>query len=300
MKTLPANLLIISCLSILIGLKPLSWAEPPAISIDLTIGNHGNDYDCSDPIPVTITVRNDSGKDIMISQGFKSGNYHMAMRVIDPSGRLLIPIAHRKHMHHIQPLPFIYDEVQKRFFRVSPCEVFKATEPEVEQKIDDLRHFYPIELSGRYSVQVQLSPMVFAGPLCDEKKYLWQGVLKSKVKYFNLKDQTKVRIKPNCWKMAWWKNPPLKDVVVKIFPEPGNTPSDYETKPIFFNNLETNKIERFGDRLEAYFNLKDCIDKHCIESPDRVSVGDSYPVMIKGRMRNGRIFCGNQWITIID
>jgi hypothetical protein len=297
-KSLPARLLIISCLIILIGLEPLSWAEPPAINIDLTIGKNGNKYDCSDSIPVTITVRNDSGKDILISQGFKSEPYHMAMRVIDPSGSLLIPTAHRKHnkIHRDQPLPFVYDKVQERFFRVAPCEVFKATKPEVEQKIDDLRQFYQMELSGRYSVQVQLSAMVFTGPICDEQNYLWQGLLKSEVKYFYLKGQTKVRIKPNCWKIVWWKNPPSKkDVVVQIFPELGKEPRDYQKGPIFFNNLKTDKIERVGDTLEAYFNIKDCI-----ENSGRVSVGESYPVTIKGRMSKGRFFCGNQWITIID
>ena len=301
MKSLPASVLFISCLSILLGWETLSWAKPPAINIDLTVGSHENHYGCSDRIPAIITVRNNSGEDIQISQGFKSHHYHMAMRIIDPSGRLLIPNVHRKQIHHDQPLPYVYDKVLKRFFRVAPCEVFKATELEIEQKIDDLRQFYQMELPGCYSVQVQLSLMVFEGPLCDEKNYLWQGVLKSKVKYFNLKDQTKVRIKPNCWKIAWFRgNPIQKDVIVQIFPEPGKTPRDYYRKPIFFNNLETDKIERFSDRLEAYFNLKDCIDKNCIERPHRVRTGDSYPVTIDGQMRNGRSFCGNQWVTIID
>ena len=111
---------------------------------------------------MTVTVTNNSGKDLLVNQGFHSKPFHLEMRLIDPAGRLLLPKCDqpRNEFPDTPPLAFAECVNVNGVPRVAPYEVFPMGVA-YTQIVPDLRECYPIKLSGQYSAEVQLSVMVF-------------------------------------------------------------------------------------------------------------------------------------------
>jgi hypothetical protein len=294
MKKLLCSILIMTILGVQIGLELQSWAQAPKIIVDLSFAAKSNYYRSDDPIPLTITVTNISGEDILISKGFQSKLYHLAMRMIDPTGRLLIPKSCRVHREvpDAPPLPFVQDR-QGKHVRAAPCEVFAAKSPPLVQKIGNLKEFYDMELAGPYSTQVQLSAMVFRPGVCDINNFQWSGVFKSEPKYFYVEGKTIVRIIPDQWNIDWRYKPPPFPIEVRIYPAAGKTVNDYVSKTIRLNNVAAIEFAISNSILTAYFEAG-----ASVKSLGEVEVGRPYPVTITGRLKNDQPFGGGRRITI--
>jgi hypothetical protein len=161
--------------------------------------------------------------------------------------------------------------------------------------VDDLRKYYPMELPGHYSAQIQISAMVFKEENCDIHNYKWLGILKSNVEYFYMEGKTKVRVTPEQWDLAWKTREERRPVEVSIFPAEERRVDDYQMETIRLNGQSPIRVEKSKTMLKAAFE-----PKACIESLGRIEAGRSYPVVISGRLRSGQPFGGGQMIQIVE
>ena len=294
------HILILVGTIILMGPGDLVWAEAPAINIDLSFDN--SFYEYGEPIGVEVTVTNESGEDLLISQGFSSMLYYMQMRVIDPANNLLLATRDEYHdeFPDAPPVPVLF--YQGRFIRGAPCTVLEAGWQKISQT-DDIRDFYEMKLPGYYSAQVQLSAMVFKGEPgdpCDINNYEWLGVLKSQTQYFYVEGTTEVNILPNLWRIVWQDGRYIvPNVKVTIWPEEGKTVNDYQLDAIKLNNVEAEKVCKLYSFLKkkhyllAFFNKQETVN-----SLGDVEVGKCYPARITGKLTSGKYFGGSRQIKI--
>ncbi len=286
------SFLIIVAMAIFQVLQPIAKAEPPPITVKLSFDTTSRKYACGDKVGVTIEVKNTSSEEIVISEGFKSQQFFLNMRIIDPAGRLLIPkVDIPARFSHPLPLGFVEDSNGK-LVMAAPCEAFEGGK-KITRKTSDLNAYYNFELSGYYSAQVQLSLMEFKkSGVCNPKDYRWLGVLKSKTQYFLIDEKLPIRIIPNRWPIGWIKG--TSDTVIVQIP----LHDGWNSVNIDENNISLNKrkvkFEKSGNMLKAVFNGKDCINS--LKNP---RIGKSYRVWISGFFSDGRRFCGSQKIVII-
>ncbi len=90
MRVRPSILSVVLAALLLMGGANLLWAQPPDIDIDLTFDNPSLYFAFGEPIALEAVVRNESGADIWISEGFSSRVFYRQLQIIDPSGRLLL------------------------------------------------------------------------------------------------------------------------------------------------------------------------------------------------------------------
>ncbi len=181
-------LFIIIGASIVVSTGSLALAETPEILIDLKFDK--THYDYGEPIGVTVSVMNKSGKNLLLSKGFSALDYYLEMRVIDPAGKLIIAQPHKPHREFPDAPPLARVLHDKEPIPVVPCEVLRAGSKRSVLS-EDLRAHYALELPGKYSAQVQLSTMTFKDEPCSTKNYEWLGVLESETKYFYLEKEVK-------------------------------------------------------------------------------------------------------------
>ena len=290
----------IAGIMMLLGSRGLLWAEAPAIRIDLKLDeppSYYRDkpyYRYQDPIKASITVSNNSEKSLFVSKGFTSKSLYLEMRVVDPTGRLLIPktVEERAEVPDAPPLPFVLH--QDRLVRVAPCEILPPG-PRPLQRVRDLKQFYSMSLPGFYSAQVQVSTMVFKGEVCDIHDYQWLGMLKSEIIYFYQEGKTKVEIAPPQWSLAWKTKKEIRQVEVLISPAEGVRMDDFKIETIRLNGVGAKGVEKVRTGLVAFFEPRECI-----ESLGPVEAGKSYPVVISGRLRSGQPFGGGQRVQIVE
>ncbi|MFZ0451558.1 MAG: hypothetical protein WAL98_20150 [Desulfatiglandaceae bacterium] len=295
------SFLILIGIAAFLGPVCIAWAEAPAIHIDLNFDS--SFYGYGDPVGVDIAVTNESGKDILISQGFRSIVYYMEMRVIDPAGNLLL--ARHDEFHDefpdAPPVPFILYE--GRVIRAASCEVLPAGWEGMSQTAD-IRDFYEMVLPGYYSAQVQLSAMVFKGEPgdpCDINDYEWLGVLKSETRYFYVEGTTEVNILPKRWRIVWQNGRYVfPNVKVAIWPEEGKTVGDYQLEGIKLNNVEANKVRKlYSFWKKKYYLLAFFNKQEAVNSLGDVTVGQKYPARISGQLTSGEYFGGSRQIKIV-
>jgi hypothetical protein len=273
----------------------LSLAYMPKIEIrmDFHDKNETKPYFQSDEnINLIVSVENKSGKDISISKGFSSKNFYRAMRLIDPSGSLVLPRPMYKHLEdglHSPPLGYI------KSIRAAPCEIFRKN-TKIGPRVNDLHKNFTLLLPGYYSLQIQSSIIQFKEKICNIDDFLWQGLLKSDTRYFFYEGQTKIRIDPMEWKISWKKDPPKKPVKIELFHGNQLTPGSINEKSIKLNNrVEPEGIDMGKNTTILYFN-----SRHCIESLNNPVEGKLYPAIISGRLKNGKKFGGAQRIRIVN
>jgi hypothetical protein len=235
------------------------------------------------------------------------------MRLIDPAGRLLLPTKcpqTRYEFPDTPPLGFV--DCNGTSIRVAPYEVlppgWSATQPTAGWF--DLRDCYPIKLSGHYSAEVQLSVMIFgqsgSAPTdpCygDIKKYESLGVAKSEPMTLFTQGSTEVDIIPKYWLIDWKDGRYLIDVIaVTIWPEEGKVADDYSLDNIQLNNVVADHAFKMYSFLKKKEYLLALFDKQkAVKSLGEVKVGEWYPVVISGMLKNKQYFSGGEKVEIIS
>lgn len=303
MKSIAFGRLILAVVAVLFGSESFLYAGNQVIDIDLRLTSGKQYYGFREEIPVTVQVRNKSNKRILIDRGFSSRTFHLDMQVIDPAGRLLTAIRPDKPhpVPHAPPLPFML--YQRRPVRAAPCEVLLSSYKNDKQKIHDLNDFYPLELPGYYSAQIQVSTMIFKG-ICDVDKPLWMGLLKSNTLYFYMAGETEFHVDPPEWNLAWTN--PSQSKTVKIFIKcgKGKTWKDYDWKKgFYFDHIFSNKkiklnVEKLGSQ-NPYCFMVSINGRQAIKSLKHIRTYKSLPVTVTGWLKNGLPFGGGQNIKII-
>jgi hypothetical protein len=297
----------------LIGFSGPLWAQTLPLSV--TVHFDSDYFDSGQPMGVTVTVANTSGKYLLVNKGFqdKVNLFYLEMRLIDPAGRLLLPTQcprPRTEFPDTPPLPFVVCTATGVATRVAPYEVLPPGWS-VTQRKDDLRDCYQIKLSGQYSAEVQLSVMIFsqsdAAPTADpcngdiKNVNASLGVVKSEPKALYKQGSIEVNIVPQYWLMAWKQGQLLiPDIAVAIWPEAGRVADDYSLKNIQLNNVVAQyafKTYAFWKNQEYLLALFDT--QKAINSLGSVVVGQQYPVVISGTLKNREYFSGGQKVQII-
>lgn len=285
--------LILGMTAILFVQQPITQAQPPPLKIGLNFHKDSLVYRCGDNVTATISVRNTSSEEIVLSNRLKSQRFVLNLRIIDPAGRLLIPkSAPKTQAHRNPPLGFTKD-LHGKLVTAAPCSALEA-HGTIEQT-NDLNKYYNLELSGYYSGQVQLSIMQYnKRGVCNPNNYRWLGVLKSTIHYFFVDGKLPIRITPNRWSMRWMEKLPGR-VMVQIPLHNGRTFVDINRKSIRLNRQEGN-FELFRDihMLKGFFS-----GRNCIRSIRKPEIGRAHRVWVSGLFADSSRFCGSQKILIV-
>jgi hypothetical protein len=313
MRKYAFGLMTIIGAAVLIGISGPLWAQTLPISVEdafeVTVQFDKDYFDSGEPMGMTVTVANTSNKHLLVNKGFSSQLFYLQMRLIDPAGRLLLPICDQPRTEFPDTPPLSFVSCNGIPTRVAPYEVL---EPDwsVTQRVDDLRDCYQIKLSGNYSAEVQLSVMIFrqsnTEPVVDPcdgdiKNYESLGVAKSEPMTLYKQGSTEVDIIPKYWLIAWKDGRYIiDDIIVAIWPEEGRVADDYSRDNIQLNNVVAKyvfKVHSFLRRKEYLLALFD--KKNAINSLGEVEVGQWYPVVISGTLKNKQYFSGGQKVEII-
>jgi len=313
MRKSTLSLLIVVVAALLIGSSGLLWAQTSDISdiLGVTLDFNKSYYVCGEPVNVTVTVSNKSGKDLYVSEGFKAKEYYLEMRVIDPAGRLVLAkrLGEHEEFPDAPPLPFCRKN-DGSFTQVAPHEILPAgwtSEPSQSQTLD-LRDYFPFKFPGNYSFQVQLSAMIWDPPdgepcIGDINAYKSLGVAKSETKYVQTQGSTKVKVIPQKWPISWEKNQdyPRPELSVIIVPEKGKTITDYSMDYIQLNNVKADMVFKQYSPLYRIYYLRAFFDRQkAINSLGEVQAGNIYRVVISGTMKDGGFFGGGAQIKVIN
>jgi hypothetical protein len=285
----------------------LLWAQTPPISVTATFDK--DYFDSGEPMGVTITAANTSGKHLLVNKGLSSKLFHLEMRLIDPAGRLLLPKCDQPRTEFPDTPPLAFVSCNGIPTKVASYEVLPP-DWSVTQRTDDLRDCYQIKLSGHYSAEVQLSVMIFrqsdVEPIMDPchgdiKNYESVGVAKSEPKTLYKQGSTEVNIVPQYWLRAWKDGFYLiPDIAVAIWPEGGRVADDYSLENIQLNNVAAKHALKMYSFLRHKEYILALFDKQeSINSLGPVVVGQRYPVVVSGTLKNREYFSGGHKVEII-
>ncbi|MEA3230919.1 MAG: hypothetical protein U9Q05_04080 [Thermodesulfobacteriota bacterium] len=289
----------------------LSQAEHPGIEIKLEWETSQKlEYtDYSKPILVLVKVSNKNSAPVLIERGFTNRDFHRAIKIVDPSGRLLIPKrtdsegrpAPSVKLPHLSPLPYLLPNNDPTAvpIRVIPCEELPLTYVNSDPKKDLKKYFHSgfPELPGYYSAQAQVSTIIFNGGTCDVDHRRWTGVIKSNIVSFYASGRTKIKVTPDKWRLSWASMASPPKVYFQLFCQNGKKSSDYDLKKIYLNHRTRVEVEKEGP--------KEIVSKPppqgdaCIKSIGKVTTPGVYWITLTGRFKSGRLFGGSQKITII-
>jgi len=287
------------------------WAQTPPITVTATFDKEY--FDSAEPMGVTVTVTNTSGKYLLVNKGFKERvkHFYLEMRLIDPAGRLLLPKCDQPRNEFPDTPPLAYVDCNGIATKVANYEVLDPDWSSGPIRKDDLRDCYQIKLSGHYSAEVQLSVMIFrqsdVEPIIDPchgdiKKYESVGVAKSEPKTLYKQGSTEVNIIPKYWLRAWKDGFYLiPDIAVAIWPEEGKVAEDYSLENIQLNNVVAKQAFKMYSFLKQKEYVLALFDKQmAINSLGPVEVGQWYPVVISGTLKNSEYFSGGHQVEIIQ
>jgi hypothetical protein len=305
------SLMVIVGAVVLIGFTGLLWAQTLPISV--TVQFDKDYFDSGESMGVTITVANTSGKYLLVNKGFKSKLFHLELRLIDPAGRLVQPKCEQPRTEVPDTPPLAFVDCNGTPTRIASYEVLPPAPLEgwsITQHVDDLRDCYLIKLSGHYTAEVQLSVMIFrqsdVEPSVDSchgdiKNYDSLGVAKSEPMTLFTQGSTKVDIIPQYWLLAWKNRFYLfPDIAVTIWPEEGKVADDYSLDNIQLNDV----VAKYAFKMYSFLRHKEYLvalfDKEkAIKSLGDVKVGQWYPVVISGTLKNTQDFSGGHKVEII-
>jgi hypothetical protein len=280
-------------LLILVGVMVFGWmgaevwaGAAPAIQIDLRLDKQT--YLEGEPVGLEVVVTN-LGEPLWISEGFGSLVFYYEMRVIDPSGRLLLVKRNEEHIESpdAPPLVSVVHPGTGKIVQVAGCEPLEEGWTSGVQRLADLRTYYDLGLPGYYSVRVQVSVMVFQGEACDINDYEWKGVLQSETKFFYYQASGEgAKVIPDQWKTVW-SDPErsVPDVQVQIWPLKGESVKDYDAASIRLNNVAPRRVEVLNSMIKAYFEAR-----AVYERIGSVVVGQWYPVYVSGQKTGGTYY----------
>ncbi|MFZ1991893.1 MAG: hypothetical protein WAW96_19220, partial [Alphaproteobacteria bacterium] len=256
------------------------------------------------------TVANTSGKYLLVNKGFRDQLFHLQMRLIDPAGRLVQPKCEQPRTEFPDTPPLAFTDCNGTSTQVANYEVLPPGWSSDPQRVNDLRDCYQIKLSGHYSAEVQLSVMIFKqsdDPIGEDpchgdiKKYESLRVAKSEPQTLFTQGSTEVNIIPQYWLRAWKDGLYLfPDIAVTIWPEGGWVADDYSLENIQLNNV----VAKYAFKMYSFLRQKEYLlalfDKEkAINSLGELKVGQWYPVVISGTLKNKQYFSGGHKVEII-
>jgi hypothetical protein len=307
MRKSTLSFLIIFGVAVLIGSSGQLRAQSPPLSLTIEFLS-GNYYDYGTPIQARVTLTNTSTGPIWIKDGLSSLNLFLYVRLIDPAGRVLVPLPQINmpvEAPDAAPLPFILDN-NNLPVQVAFCEALESGEN--LQQTDDLTKYFQMKLPGYYSARVELSAMTFEkiienpdqAQACDINNYNGLGLVKSETAYIYAQGHTEVNIIPQWWIIEWKDGKYLiDDIAVTIWPEVGKTVNDYTS--ILLNKLPAKKVFKMYSFLRKQNYLLALFDKRkAIDSLGPVATGKWYPVVISGMLNTNQFFGGGQQVKIVS
>ena len=311
MRVRPSILSVVTAAVLLMAAASFLWAQPPDIELELNFDNPSLYFALGEPIALEAEVRNETGADIWISEGFSSRVFYRQLRIIDPSGRPLLaklnapipappdaePSAEQFAIEAPDAPAYPWRRVGDTVVRGEFCEQLQSgwvSEP-WQQRAEDIRDYYDISLPGYYSAQVQVAVKIFGGSACALNDYQWEGLLKSETVYFYVEGTTRVKVIPEKWRLKWQDNRKKpKQIKVQIWPENGMTVDDYMIEGIKLNNLAALRLKKTPSKIEAYFD-----GNLAIETIGGVELNHWYTVELSGQLTSGEFFGGAQKIKIV-
>jgi hypothetical protein len=183
MKTAVCVLLLISGSIVLLPGRGYAAEKPPEIEIDLRFDRE--QYSEEEPIYAVIQINNKSKESIYISRETWDKNLFLEMRITDPTGRLLVARSLKPHNEFPDAPPLAYKQHDNKIIRPLPCKAVRQGK-EKPIRSGDLRDNYRLDMLGTYSVQVQLSVMVFKGEPCSLENVDGVYLIKSAMRHFKI------------------------------------------------------------------------------------------------------------------
>ena len=307
------------CLLVFLCLVSTAAAAPPQISIDLALdkadaASSSPVYNLGEPIGITVTASYDADNtgapSLLVSQGLQATDFYLNIRVLDPSGNLLLS----RHENYepeapdAPPLRKVY--YNGAFFKVKDCEVLQPgwTETEVT---GDIRGYYDFTMPGWYSLQVQVFTAVFnqssGNNICFKGDYQFQGMLKSQTRFLYIdQDTDQAKVIPANWNIKWtettkkwqkWRRKVHKKwqrkVQVQLRTAKGENTGSYDLSSITLNYVPVVYSKALKPMVKAFFNAKEVM-----ATLGDVQVGQQYPVNIRG-LKNGAPFLKVKQVTIV-
>jgi len=279
------------------------YTKAPEISIHLNLEKRT--FVDGEPIPVEVSVINQSGGSLFITKGFTTDVHYLKIRVIDPANRLILPVV-REAQTGLAPSPFL----GKRFYQGSPvtvvgCDEFTAG-AEIVSGTADLRSFFDMSLPGYYSAQLRISAtvynsescMAFDNEYCALDDYAWRGVLKSEAVYFYLQaDSSGAQVTPDQWKLSWLdedKNVP--EIQIQLRSKDDFDVEAINPTSIKINGVSAASVSLLPPKLKAFFNAGKVVEA----LGDNLQPGKWYRVTITGTLKSGAPFGTEQQIRIVQ
>lgn len=278
----------------------LSWAEDLGIQITLKFKNSEEneyiDYDKDKELLLMVKVSNNKDEPILINSGFKDRDFYRNIKIVTPSGRLLISKSPNpkqegegSQVPYLHPLPYVLPH-NNHPIRVVPCEELPVGNFSPETK--DLRDYFRsdfLELPGYYSAQVQVSAMIFNDGICDVDHPRWSGLIKSNVLSFYAKGRTPITVEPLSWKLSS-PNIPVK---ITVHCQGDKKTEDYDLRNIYLNYRKLLKFSSTGSKFITKLKVGECIKSMGDVTPGK------YWITVTGRLKSGRLFGSSEQITII-
>ena len=299
MKPTISCLLKLTCLFFLLIPQFVLGSGSQEINIRLALHENKNIYHNDDPIFIDVkTIKLISqDQDIYINEGFSSQNFHFKIRLIDPTGRLVIPKRRElKDQGHVYPLlPFaLHNGVP---IRLAPCEIFKKRSlgPKEIRKIFDPKD---LKLPGLYSAQIEVSAMTFEEGTCNVDAPRWVGLINSNiVSFYVTNTKNEAEVIPKIWERSWIKNSSTEDgyVQFRIKCEDITVPNDANGIQAYLNyNQKLLDAKMEGNWLYARGKESNCVQSLRLRQGKRINW-----IAVTFRLNNGR-FCGASKMGILS
>ena len=274
------------------------FAETPLLSLSLEMLKNNIPlpyYSTDENIYFKASAVNNSGKQLIVSEGFYAVLSHHHIRLIGPSGEIIRPrmIPGNQKLKMNMVTPFGYIERNGKPIKVAPCTKIPKNAKMTGHR-QDLLYFFDLFLPGVYSAQLQFSTMVFKPPLCNVDDYEWQGTIKSDTLYFFYEGSSQIDIDPPVWEENWLTVPTNDIVTVKIFYDlrilpgsinPGSIRINAAPIKPFFSHIPQ-KTKKW---LELYLVPKECFKIY----------RTGYPITITGTLNDGTRFGSARMIGVI-
>lgn len=286
---------------LLLGSLP-AHAQQTDITVDLQFGK--TYYAVGEPIGVTVTVKNQSGHDLLVPAGFQAGDYYLYLLITDPSGKLLLAQSPAPAVESPDAPPYGSVLYNGAVIKVAGCEVLPVNWQKTSQT-SDIRLYYSLPLPGYYAAQVQIPVKVFKGAPGDPCKvddYDYAGPLLSPTRFFYVEGSTEVQIIPTRWPMAWKDGRYVfENLQVVLWPQAGGSVDDYDWNSIKLNNVPAAKVYKMYSAPKKKHYLAAFFSKQqSILSLGNIQAGWTYPVRISGQFKNGGFFGGANQIKVVS
>ena len=296
------------CACLVQGSVDRACAQTPGIKIDLNFDK--TTFAPGEPVGVGVVVTNTnqstSDGDLLVSEGFSTQNFFLEIRVIDPAGRLLLPVKDELDDFHDEfpdapPLPYVLYNGEP--VMVSGCEVFTSGEV-INSNIEDLREYFDMSLPGYYSAKVQVSTTVFKENTgmdsymsCSLDNYTWRGLLESKTVYFYLQaDSSDAQVIPDQWRLSWLEEgKKIPDIQVQLRSKDGKGVENIDPNSIKLNGKDTVSVSVLPPQIKAFFNPKIALES----LGSNLQAGEWYSVLISGRLKSGEPFGTQKKIRLV-